>query len=71
MAGMMQHEGWSISSFEMVSRGRFDWARTTNPFELAVILRDDSRFVELEPGLFSLATAVRPAAVPLSQSLKS
>ncbi len=51
---LLKDENRPVSTREMLKRNRFPWARQTNVHEVAHILREDERFVDLGRFLFSL-----------------
>lgn len=51
---LLKTENRPISTLDMVSAYRFDWASQTNKYELAYVLREDRRFVDLGRLLFGL-----------------
>jgi hypothetical protein len=69
VAKYLEKEGWSVTTFEIVQRCQVDWVRETNPYELAAILRDDPRFVDLGRCLFTLAIPKRPEGVVVVQPM--
>jgi hypothetical protein len=52
---MLKQENRPISTAEVVNRRRFEWAGQTNTYELACILRQDGRLIDLGKFLFALA----------------
>ena len=51
---LLKDENRPVSTREMLKRNKFAWARQTNVHEVAHILREDDRFVDLGRFLFSL-----------------
>ncbi len=51
---LLKDEGRPVSTREMLKRNRFPWAGQTNVHEVAHILREDERFVDLGRFLFAL-----------------
>lgn len=62
---LLNGEDWTISTFDIIKRRKFDWTRTINAYELAVILRADGDFTETERGTFLLSTPTRTFTAPL------
>jgi hypothetical protein len=54
--GLLQKQNLPISPFRIVSGRQFNWAGKTNGYELAEILREDGRFVEVRRFHFDLAS---------------
>ncbi len=52
---MLTQENRPVSTVEVVSSGLFKWAEKANAYELACILRKDSRVIDLGRFLFALA----------------
>jgi len=69
VADVLQREGWSVSTFDILHRGRFDWGKAINAYELAAVLRGDPRFIDLGGCLFSLAVPVRTVPLPALKTL--
>jgi hypothetical protein len=67
VAALLQQEGWSVSTFEILARGVCDWARATDPYELAVILAGDARLANLGRCMFALTTPMPPQPAVLPQ----
>jgi hypothetical protein len=53
---LLKEENRPVSTREMLKRNRFSWASQTNVHEIAHILREDERFVDLGRFLFALKT---------------
>jgi len=51
----LKKEHKPISTADLAGAGQFHWAAQTNQYELAHVLREDERFVDLGRSLFSLA----------------
>lgn len=51
---LLKRENRPISSAEVVNSRKFDWAGQTNTYELACILREDDRLIDLGKFLFAL-----------------
>lgn len=51
---LLEDTGRPVSTREMLKRNRFNWAPQTNVHEVAHILREDERFVDLGRFLFAL-----------------
>jgi hypothetical protein len=68
---LLQREGWSVSTFEIIYRGHFSWIEQTNAYELAVVLRDDPRFTDLGHCLFALAATIPPRGADEAQQMVS
>lgn len=51
---LLKDENRPVSTREMLKRNRFNWATNTNVHEVAHILREDERFVDLGRFLFAL-----------------
>lgn len=51
---LLERENRPISSAEVVNFRKFDWAGQTNTYELACILREDDRLIDLGKFLFAL-----------------
>lgn len=51
---LLERENRPISSAEVVNVRKFDWAGQTNTYELACILREDGRLIDLGKFLFAL-----------------
>ena len=52
---LLKQQNRPISTVEVVNSRRFNWAEQTNTYELACILREDARLVDLGKFLFALA----------------
>ena len=52
---LLKTENHPVSSSEIVSGALFPWAPATNSYELAQVLREDKRFIDLGKFLFALA----------------
>ena len=53
---LLQKQKLPISPFRVVSSGQFKWTSKTNGYELAEVLREDGRFVEVRRFNFDLAS---------------
>jgi hypothetical protein len=53
--GLLRREKRPISTAEVVRARRFSWAAQTNTYELACILREDQRLIDLGRFLFALS----------------
>jgi hypothetical protein len=51
---LLERENRPISTAEVVNSRKFDWAGQTNTYELACILREDARLIDLGKFLFAL-----------------
>ncbi len=51
---LLEWENRQISTAEVVNSSKFDWAAQTNTYELACILREDDRLIDLGKFLFAL-----------------
>lgn len=52
---LLREESRPVSTAEVINGARFDWAGETNAPELAQVLREDDRFIDLGRFLFALA----------------
>lgn len=55
---LLQNQNAPISPFRVVSSRQFKWTANTNGYELAEVLREDNRFVEVRRFHFDLASRV-------------
>lgn len=55
---LLQKQNTPISPFRVVSSRQFKWTANTNGYELAEVLREDGRFVEVRRFHFELASRV-------------
>jgi hypothetical protein len=55
---LLQKQSLPISPFRVVSSRQFKWTANTNGYELAEVLREDGRFVEVRRFHFDLASRV-------------
>jgi RNA polymerase sigma factor (sigma-70 family) len=51
---LLKAERRPISTTEIVSQSKFDWANITNAYEIGQIIREDPRFIDLGRFLFAL-----------------
>ena len=52
---LLKQQNRPVSTAEVINSRRFDWAEQTNTYELACILREDARLIDLGKFLFALA----------------
>jgi hypothetical protein len=52
---LLKQQNRPVSTAEVVNSRRFEWAEQTNAYELACILREDARLIDLGKFLFALA----------------
>lgn len=59
---LLQEEGRSVSTYEILNQQKFRWGADITTYELAIILQGDPRFASLGSCVFELATTPRATA---------